>query len=744
MLNIKLVRARPSKLDYAASHAAVNRPAAHASPPTTTPMVPLPTVIPRTTSAHVELATAPEACADGLGTSSPLARLRSAMKNTSYTQQNAFFGAFVVFYTDEHLRRLQYISGWGGAGAGAVLAEGGAALWVPAGDVRRARETVTCAWLVIDADDPRQPTIAQWIGSRRLVGAALWVPAGDVRRARETVTCAWLVIDADDPRQPTIAQWIGAARRCGYPPGTCAWLVIDADDPRQPTIAQWIGMSFPVIQDIVSETRRRGAVGARRGRATSRETVTCAWLVIDADDPRQPTIAQWIGSHLQERLGRSGRVGGDARLASMDEWQDLSADLQRKGLQLVHIPTLVDQLWNDEMDPELKRPEFSKIVANLHNAEYTGVSWRDKVTMVRAELRAVGVDAMVVTALDEVAWLLNVRGRDLPHAPLLKAFVVVSLQDVRVYAPPGKLSMPVREVLAVYNCYTTNVNCTKVNDYTAIYTDLRRSNEWMKILIPAPGTFQRGASAAIAQSVPPAKRQVQLSPIIYLKAQKNMDEAKGMRRAHLRDAVAMCTLLSYLEGMVKKGLDELSVATKVDITRATQAGYVGVSMKTRAAFGPNGADPDYLATNMTRRRIFTNSTLVIRSGGQYDAGYVGVSMKTRAAFGPNGADPDYLATNMTRRRIFTNSTLVIRSGGQYDEGTTVVTRTVHYGIPSREERKAYTTVLRSLAALASLQTPALLPAAHVDPVARAPLWASKQDYPYPTGHGVGAALNRRE
>ncbi|CAG9136869.1 unnamed protein product [Plutella xylostella] len=552
-----------------ASHAAVNRPAAHASPPTTTPMVPLPTVIPRTTSAHVELATAPEACADGLGTSSPLARLRSAMKNTSYTQQNAFFGAFVVFYTDEHLsedpspfeRRLQYISGWDGAGAGAVLAEGGAALWVPAGDVRRARETVTCAWLVIDADDPRQPTIAQWIG---------------------------------------------------------------------------------------------------------------------------------------ERLGRSGRVGGDARLASMDEWQDLSADLQRRGLQLVHIPTLVDQLWNDEMDPELKRPEFSKIVANLHNAEYTGVSWRDKVTMIRAELRAVGVDAMVVTALDEVAWLLNVRGRDLPHAPLLKAFVVVSLQDVRVYAPPGKLSMPVREVLAVYNCYTTNVNCTKVNDYTAIYTDLRRSNEWMKILIPAPGTFQRGASAAIAQSVPPAKRQVQLSPIIYLKAQKNMDEAKGMRRAHLRDAVAMCTLLSYLEGMVKKGLDELSVATKVDITRATQAGYVGVSMKTRAAFGPNGADPDYLATNMTRRRIFTNSTLVIRSGGQYD------------------------------------------------EGTTVVTRTVHYGIPSREERKAYTTVLRSLAALASLQTPALLPAAHVDPVARAPLWASKQDYPYPTGHGVGAALNRRE
>lgn len=80
--------------------------------------------------------------------------------------------------------------------------------------------------------------------------------------------------------------------------------------------------------------------------------------------------------------------------------------------------------------------------------------------MVRNELQAIGADAMVVTALDEVAWLLNIRGRDVPHAPLLKAFVIISLSEIRVYAPPGKLSMPVREALAVYNCYTSN-NCTK-------------------------------------------------------------------------------------------------------------------------------------------------------------------------------------------------------------------------------------------------------------------------------------------
>lgn len=81
---------------------------------------------------------------------------------------------------------------------------------------------------------------------------------------------------------------------------------------------------------------------------------------------------------------------------------------------------------------------------------------------VRNELREIGADAMVVTALDEVAWLLNVRGRDVPYAPLLKAFVIISIRDLKVYAPPGKLSMPVREALAVYNCFSNTNNCTRL------------------------------------------------------------------------------------------------------------------------------------------------------------------------------------------------------------------------------------------------------------------------------------------
>ncbi|VVC95034.1 unnamed protein product, partial [Leptidea sinapis] len=363
----------------------------------------------------------------------------------------------------------------------------------------------------------------------------------------------------------------------------------------------------------------------RRARAT----VSCLWL---------------------ERRGRSGKVGADARLTSISDWQALATSLQRENLQLVPQSTMLDQLWNEEMDP---------------------------------------------APLDEVAWLLNIRGKDLPYAPLLKAFVLLSLKDVRVYVPPGKLLMPERDALSAYNCFANSNNCTRVNEYGTVYSDLRRAIE-TKILIPTGGTFQRGASAAIAQSIPQTKRLFQTSPIIYFKAQKNSAEIHGMKKAHLRDAVAMCTVLNYIEKIGKSSLYEVIVAEKVDATRATQAGYRGLSMRTRVAFGPNAADPEYR---------------------------------------PN---------NGTNRRIFTNSTLIIQSGGQYDEGTTVVTRTLHYGVPSREERRAYTTVLRSLAALATMQAPASLPAAHADPLVRAPLWNFKQDYLTPTGHGVGAALCRRE
>lgn len=98
---------------------------------------------------------------------------------------------------------------------------------------------------------------------------------------------------------------------------------------------------------------------------------------------------------------------------------------------------------------------------NFYKIQNTGISWREKVTAVRNELRAVGADAMIVTALDEVAWLLNIRGLDLPHAPLLKAFVIIGTRDVRIFAPPGKLPLRVREALDVSNCFVNNNNCTR-------------------------------------------------------------------------------------------------------------------------------------------------------------------------------------------------------------------------------------------------------------------------------------------
>ncbi|GBP63532.1 Xaa-Pro aminopeptidase 1 [Eumeta japonica] len=468
----------------------------------------------------------------------------------------------------------------------------------------------------------------------------------------------------EERRLEYVSGWAGAGV------GVVLTRVVDAAG-QEPPAALWLS---------ASDLRR------------ARRFVDCAWQLYDSDNPSNPTPAEWIAQHV----GQGGYVGADARLAAQSEWQEiLSTPLQRDGLKLLHVPLLVDAVWADEPDERRRRPEHSKVVASIPKPQLNGMSWRDKLTMVRAKLHAEGADAMVVSALDEVAWLLGLRGRDLPHAPLFRAFVVVGPRALHVYAPAAKLNMPVLVALGAESCTYRKTNCTQLDTRLQhrVHGELRwRAAEWSRVLIPTGGTFQRGANAALVQSVPNNKRLLRPSPIVYLKAQKNSDEVAAMKEAHLKDAVAMCTSLCYLEKNIKRTtFDEASAANKIDSSRSTQEGYVSKSTRTRVAFGPSGGEPDYQHTDNSSRLIFGNSTLIVHSGGQYD-----------------------------------------------------VTRTVHYGKPTPQQQRAYTLTLRSLVAMAALRAPSTLPATHADTVARAPLWAANRDYPHPTGHGVGSALNLRE
>ncbi|KAG8224298.1 hypothetical protein J437_LFUL007238 [Ladona fulva] len=343
--------------------------------------------------------------------------------------------------------------------------------------------------------------------------------------------------------------------------------------------------------------------------------------------------------------------------------------------------------------------------------------WTEKVEDIRKKMKMVDADAYVITALDDIAWLLNVRGRDIPFVPVVRAYVILTNDMILLYAPPGKFNSThvMRMHLRSERCYGRL--CVRVHDYSNIWDDLKTlSQAWKKVLLPAPYSYTMGASHAIYNAVPMEKRMPMPSLVMRTKAQKNQVEREGMRKAHVRDAVALCDFFAYLESQVSSGsLNETFVAEAVDRFRRQQELIRGASFETIAAFGPNGALPHY---SPPRRRGTLSAPGVHREG------------------------PPLLYEGL---KIDNSSTLVIDSGGQYYDGTTDVSRTFHFGIPTAKQKEAYTRVLSGLLNLASLVFPAgKTEVADVDVLARAPLWAAGLDYRHGSGHGVGAFLSVHE
>ena len=219
------------------------------------------------------------------------------------------------------------------------------------------------------------------------------------------------------------------------------------------------------------------------------------------------------------------------------------------------------------------------------------------------------------------------------------------------------------------------------------------------VLLPSKYAYSGGASFAIYESVPMDKRRSAPSPIILLKAQKNLVEVEGMKSAHLRDAVALCDFLSLLQEEVQQGRvpwDELKVSATLDKFRLEQ--------------------------ELSR----------------------GPSFETIAGFGPNGAVIHYRPTIKTNRAVDNSSLLLIDSGGQYLDGTTDVTRTFHFGRPTQRQKELYTRVLMGAIDLASLVFPDSTDDTRIDVVARQHLYQVGLDYTHGTGHGIGSFLNVHE
>lgn len=351
-------------------------------------------------------------------------------------------------------------------------------------------------------------------------------------------------------------------------------------------------------------------------------------------------------------------------------------------------------LWKD-------RPEFPLHPAFIHPEVYTGMSADKKLSLVREKMAAVDADALVVSLLDEVAYLLNLRGRDNPISPLIYAYVVVEKDTATIFIDPRKLTDDVSTYLESLG--------VKVDDYYGLpkYLETITERDTKK---PAGEPFRLwvtpSESVAVCSSFlskncddSPRELYQKGTPVYLMKGVKNHVELEGMKEAHILDGIALSRFFAHVENMRRDGTlfehTEYSLGELSTHYRAQMEGNRGISFFPISSIGPNGAIIHYKPTEDECSRI--------------------------------------------DKQLY-----LLDSGGQYPGGTTDTTRCVHFGVPTAEEMEAYTLVLKGHLTLRHSVFPEGAVDISLDVLARQFLWKTGREYYHGTGHGVGAFLNVHE
>ncbi|KAF1661778.1 Xaa-Pro aminopeptidase 1, partial [Aptenodytes patagonicus] len=411
------------------------------------------------------------------------------------------------------------------------------------------------------------------------------------------------------------------------------------------------------------------------------------WTLMKMGLKDTPTQEDWLVSVLPE----GSKVGVDPFIIPADQWKRMSKALRSAGHDLVPVKeNLIDTIWTD--CPQ--RP--CKPLITL-DPSYTGVSWRDKIVALRSKMAERKVLWFVVTALDEVAWLFNLRGSDVEYNPVFFAYAVIGMNTIRLFIDGDRMMDPaVREHLQLDSTLEPEFKI-QVMPYGSILSELQAVGAGLS---PKEKVWLSDkASYALTEAIPKAYRYLTpYTPICIAKAVKNALETEGMRRAHIKDAVALCELFNWLEKeVVPKGtVTEIIAADKAEEFRSQQKDFVELSFATISSTGPNGA--------------------IIH----------------------------YKPVPETNRTLSVNEIYLLDSGAQYKDGTTDVTRTMHFGIPSAYEKECFTYVLKGHIAVSAAIFPNGTKGHLLDSFARSALWDCGLDYLHGTGHGVGSFLNVHE
>ena len=394
-----------------------------------------------------------------------------------------------------------------------------------------------------------------------------------------------------------------------------------------------------------------------------------------------PSIAQWLGEKLKDG---NAQVGVDGMCNNVSSVKDLVRDLRRQGG--ITVKTNFDplnEIWKD-------RPSIPENKIEVHPMKYAGETTLSKIGRVRTALRDKGADGMLVSALDDIAWVLNLRGSDVHCNPVFVAYLLLSSHEATLFVDKVKLTPEVEDYLESQD--------VKVEAYEKVGEALEKYFEFNILLDPEETSYTLYNIIASTDSKAYAKEIVaSASPIPAMKAVKNDAEIAGYRNAMLRDGVAMVKFLKWLKPAVEAGgQTEISIDRQLTAFRAEQPLFRGISFDTIAGYNAHGAIVHYEAT-----------------------------ADTDIPLEPNGL-------------------LLLDSGAQYEDGTTDITRTIALGPVTDEMRRVYTLVLKGHIQLELAKFPDEASGTQLDALAREAMWREGMNFLHGTGHGVGSYLNVHE
>lgn len=389
--------------------------------------------------------------------------------------------------------------------------------------------------------------------------------------------------------------------------------------------------------------------------------------------PETPSITHF----LTHSLVKGSTVGIDGSLFSVNDTANLRATLEKRGLLLDTTFDAIDDIWTD-------RPALPGSPVFIHDVKFAGEKAADKIRKILAEATEQGATSIFISALDEIAWVLNIRSRDVNCNPVATSFLYLSPAGSTLFIKEEKIDAATRAYLAD--------NGVAVAPYASAYEFLAQLPDNARVLIEAMRTSGRTLDTLGQRAV------VGASPVPLMKATKNSTQIAGIRRSMEIDGAALVGAFMEIERMMHSGetLTEMAVSDILTRFRSQQPGYFDESFETIAGYGPHGAIVHYSATP-----------------------------ESSSTIEPHGL-------------------LLIDSGAQYLTGTTDITRTIALGTPTPQERHDFTLVMKGHIALATAIFPEGTRGGQLDALARQFLWKEGLSYLHGTGHGVGHFLNVHE